>query len=500
MSRYSRILILLSVLLVLMACRIPFLSPRGERATPTVPAVQKPTAEPSEEGPPLLPTETEVPTSLPPTDIPEPTETPAPASLNESGPYVLFKSPGGIWISNPDGSFLTQVTDLEFQGDLRRALSPSGRRLALVVTTPEGQDLVLVDLPGGETKTVAHLVSITPDESANAVSPKSFIVYAVRDYNSLAWQPGDDRFLAFTGAMDGPTADLYLYDAVTGDITRLTSGPSQAVEPAWSPDGRYVIHFGVSWVPPLGGAIGAANRLDGAWSVRVSDREVIPLAKPKGTTHPNFAGWLDETHFLTYDSDETCFSQKLRGVDVTGGKPVPVMDFSFYYQVALSPEGTLIFSGAPGCANSPGEGIFLFSPGQDAPLRINEKRAYEVEWMPESQVFNAYPEGLFSSDGQTRYDPPVYDNSFDPAISMNGEQAWQVIENRKGRVMLSASGGDWKNILDGMVDALIWDPINGETLLMVLDDGTLYAASGPDFKPRAMGSLPAGVNQVIWGP
>src|SRR3990172_9141015 len=94
---------------------------------------------------PLTPTETPVPTQPPepsPSPAPlTPTDTPAPTSLNATGPFVVFKGQSGIWIANPDGSFPTQVSEIESQGDLRRAISPTGNRLALVIRNDQGLDL-----------------------------------------------------------------------------------------------------------------------------------------------------------------------------------------------------------------------------------------------------------------------------------------------------------------------------------------------------------------------
>jgi hypothetical protein len=133
-------------------------------------------------------------------------------------------------------------------------------------------------------------------------------------------------------------------------------------------------------------------------------------------------------------------------------------------------------------------------------MKLTDKRAWTVRWMPESRVFLAYPEALFSSDGSTRYDPPVYDKSYHPAISQKGYQAWEVIENQQGRVEVKVSDGNWQTILEeGTVEQLIWDPISGETLLIVLRDGSLYTASYPDFTPRLMGNV-SGTNQAIWLP
>lgn len=504
MQSHSKVLALLLAILFLPACII-FSRPVTPTAQATSSAKRVQSSSTPGAGPAaLVPTGTPFPqividtkTPFPPTPL-APSETPAPAGLNPSGPYVIFEAPTGVWISNPDGSFLTQLSNLEASNDLRQAISPKGDRMALVVRNDMGLDLMLVKIPGGETETITRLIDYTAQDAGNSVSAKSFAMYAIRDYPSLAWQPGEGRLLAFMGAMQGPTSDLYVYDTQTQKITQLTNGPSQAVMPSWSPDGQYILHFGVSWVPPFGGAILDANRLDGVWSVEASTGKVITLPKPAGN-NPNFAGWQDASHFITYDSNDTCYSQNLRSVDVVSGKATPVMLYSFYYQVVQSPEnGALLFAGATGCTTSLGDGVFLLPAGQSKPGMLTNKKAYEVTWIPESQVFYAYPEALFSADGQTRYDPPVYDVSFHPAISKEGYQAWQVIQNLKGTVVIKIAGGDWQTISTGFVDQLLWDPVMGKTLLIVMDDGTFYSAAFPDFVLHKMGKMDRSVSQAIW--
>jgi hypothetical protein len=177
------------------------------------------------------------------------------------------------------------------------------------------------------------------------------------------------------------------------------------------------------------------------------------------------------------------------------------MDYSFYTYIAQSPEnGALLFSSATGCPNSLGEGTFLLLPGQTTPKMLLDKRAWEIDWLPESKVFYAYPEALLSADGNTRYDPPVYDSSHHPAVSMKGYQAWEVIQNQAGVVMVKIHPGDWQTVFTGFVSQLIWDPIDGNTILIAQDDGSLYAASSPDFTPRSMGNLGGTIDQAIWLP
>ena len=240
-----------------------------------------------------------LPTPLPPD---RPTTQATPAGLALQGPYVLFAGQNiGVWLANPDGSYPTQLSDQwHFGFDLHHALSPRGDRLALVTQNEAGLDLVEITLPDGVSRTLAHLITITPDELVlNPTSDESVAGMMISQYDTVAWQPPDGRRIAFAGAEGGPTSDIYIVDTTTGEIQQLTDGPSQAIFPSWSPDGRYIYHVGVSLVPPFGGAIVGFNRIDGSWAVRVSDGEIIsqpPLVHPS-----DFLRWLDESHYLALD-------------------------------------------------------------------------------------------------------------------------------------------------------------------------------------------------------
>lgn len=482
MQKHYKFIVLILILIVSSSCQ-----PQAPVETTTSSATPDPTV--TKPPAPIL-TVTAPVTST----VPSPTTDPSiPVGL-----YTLYGGPEGIWISKPDGKSLTKLTDLGIDRiDLRRVRSPFGDRLALIVQTEEGLDLVEVLIPGGETKTIAHLYSITNEElTANPTSARAFTAYAIRDYDNLAWQPGG-RYLAFMGAMDGPTSDLYLYDTESGEIKRLTDGESQAVFPTWSWDGEFILLYGVSWKGPFGGAILGHDHIDEVVSVQVATEKGFTLPAPKSVAL-NFVGWQDARHYITYDSDETCYSQNLRIVDVVTGEATPIMDAGFYYEIAYSPYGSFLFASAAGCPNSPGEGTFLLPDGQTTPIQLLDKRVYEVSWVPESQAFYAYPEGFFSAEGTKVYEPPVYEKSFHPAISFNDYQAWEVIENQQGRVVVKVPGGDWQTVLEGDVEALAWNPMSPETLTIVLKDGSLYAASAPDFAPQLRGTV-EGVNQ-IWVP
>jgi hypothetical protein len=424
--------------------------------------------------------------------------------LNSHGPYVLFEGDAGIWITNPDGGFLTRISDRGIrnqQQDLHASISPRGDRIAMVITDAAGPDLVTFDLPSGTAKTIAHLQDITQKEiGLNSFTPKVFAYYAITRYPDLAWQPGAGSVLAFIGAIPGPTVDLYGYYFTAGTSRLLVKDPAQTIDPVWSPDGKYLLQVGINWVPPYGATYLGYHPMDGLWAVRLSDGVVIPQPAPKGD-YTNLIGWQDATHYLEYDSDDKCVARNLRLVDVTTGGETPIADFCLYTEPVLSPEnGAVIFSIDSSCGCSLEEGTYLVLPESLAPKKISDKKAYDLNWLPESRVFQAYPIGLFSADGSKHYDPPSAGSSYQPAVSKSGNLAWEVIENRIHRVKVKFPDGSWHAIMEGNVGAMVWDPDAGDTLLIALEDGTLYSASAPDFSPREMGFLPAVIRQAVWVP
>ncbi len=435
-----------------------------------------------------------------------PTATSAPATeLTPNGPYILYAKESGIWLSNADGTVLTKISSqTPGLGDLHSALSPSGKRLVFVSQNESGLDLLEVMIPSGETRILTHLMDITPDELiSDPTSKKAFAYYAIHDYPAVAWKPGSDDLLAFSGAIDGPTSDLYLYDFTTNAVVRLTDGGSQTIYPSWSPDGNYILHYGVSWVPPFGGAIVGFNRFDGIWAVEMSTRKVIQQPKPQ-VDLPLTLGWQyagENRHsYFAYDNQDICGSQNLRVVDALTGKSEAVMQESFYVISQNPTSSRFLFSASADCKNSPGLGVYLYSPDGGQLEKLSDAKAYEISWQPEGGAFYAYPLGLFSEDG-VNYPPPFVDKSYHPALSKLGYQAWEVIENRQGRTILSTDGKTWQDVLPGLVDGLLWDPVKGDTLMIALADGSLYRASSPQFEPLYAGSLEGhGLTQMIWVP
>jgi hypothetical protein len=90
--------------------------------------------------------------------------------------------------------------------------------------------------------TSAFLAGVTAEEAAE--SAWGALQAGIR---AVDWSP-DGQLLAFAGQIDGATSDVYTFDVTTGDVRRLTDGPSQVQYVDWSPDGRWIAHGSAFWV------------------------------------------------------------------------------------------------------------------------------------------------------------------------------------------------------------------------------------------------------------
>lgn len=99
------------------------------------------------------------------------------------------------------------------------AVSPDGKKLAMILSKSGSPDLYVSDLNGGNLK---QLTSTKEDES------------------SPCWSP-DSQTICFVSRERGP-ASLFTVPASGGTMSRLrTLGVPNATEPDWSPDGRWII-------------------------------------------------------------------------------------------------------------------------------------------------------------------------------------------------------------------------------------------------------------------
>ena len=168
-------------------------------------------------------------------------------------------------------------------------------------------------------------------------------------------------------------------------------------------------------------------------------------------------------------------------------------------EVGFSQEsGTILVSNNSDCSCSPGEGLFLLSKEQFDPVFLLSGYILEINWMPENKAFWAYPEALVSGDGSEIYIPPPVRDAYNPAISKAGYEAWKIYQDGQPELVIKSEGGEWQTFMVDKIDQLLWDPVSGETLLIILSNGTLYKASAPNFNPVEIANFGAGIRETGW--
>lgn len=426
------------------------------------------------------------------TEEPGPTQIASPradAPLSISGPWWVFSTQNGLWAVNPDGSGLQQLTDsLNLLSDLPDGAAPLGGHLAYITGTDtiHGLTLNLLSLPSGENRIITPLTSAESEPAPEAIQLDESIeaVRAVVYDKSFDWSP-DGKHLAFMGVMEGPTSDLYVYSLEDGEIVRHTDGPTQGIRPIYGPLGRYILHAGVG---SLGS--GAGMNMKGFWVGRADGSEFRSLFDPSESGDEIVVGWVDPQTFLVFSWTAWGGMRDLRTIDVETGEAEIIWEGCFGESVGLNePTGTVLLAVPGTYANCiPGvlQGLYMVSAVGGSVFRVVEDEARYIRWSDEARLFFALTEyGILAVDQDGNLiDLNVPEGSaWFPAVAPGSRQlAW------------TGNSGVWIGSLTSSLDEppieifsqpswpAAWSP-DGQYLLFINREGSLYVAQEPDFTP-----------------
>lgn len=405
--------------------------------------------------------------------------------LELTGPWWTFSTSVGFFAINPDGSGLTRFYPDEILPPHvhRIQASASGGHLAFL--TGNGiynTTLHVVSFPDLAPVAEKALTSedSEPGPGASPGDPSGEAVRAMIDAPSLAFSP-DGRDLAFMGAIQGPTSDLYVLSLATGDTTRLTDGPSQGYQPVWSPDGRYIVHTGVRTF-----GSGAGYAMEGIWAAQADDSGVVTLYDPSDSGAEQVLGWVDNTTFVVHSWDTFCGPNNLRLFDV-GTQQSVVLWPEYFQSVAFDPlDATALAAVSSEECNSDGQaGLFSVPADGRAPLRFVEDKARRVTWSPEAELFLASTEfGVLAidSDGQfVDLDVPQGAEGLPAVAAGSRDLAWRGQSLWVGPLLGSIDNPP-REVFAEPVYRATWDP-SGQSILFFADRG-LYVAVRPEFTPK----------------
>ena len=126
------------------------------------------------------------------------------------------------------------------------------------------------------------------------------------------WSP-DGHTLAFASGSDGPSSDVFTYNVDTGDVTRITSGPSEVYRIIWSPDGKWILNSGIYWV---------GEGMCGTWYLSAADGFgssgfTVTSALDKNSIRGcDFNGWVSNEQALTFEDANGLGTYDLELMDI----------------------------------------------------------------------------------------------------------------------------------------------------------------------------------------
>ena len=529
LSQKAWIAILGAVILICMGCFVvfsgtaffgglfaanvfPFSNGEAPREpTPTATRTRTPTIT-------LTPRPSRTPTGSPaPTKTPRashtPGSTPTPVvTLLSSEPkeqWLLSRAENELWVSATDGGGMSLLETEEIVSplDLSRAVSPQGGHIAYVTIDEEARTyslkLKVVHIPGGDL--VKEISLISPDfeegEEEGERSPEAAL--AITEQEAVAWSP-DGQQLAFIGVMEGNSADLYLYDLRYDSITRLSSEPSQAYAPSWSPDSRYIVYFGTEYF-----GLEGTYEMTGAWAARPNQSGgVIKLYEPDSGGEV-LVGWSDLREFVVASYDVDCEFYNLRLVDVETQQTTEYYP-GCHTNAALDPEtkGVMLtvsdyLSTDCICQEDDTQaGIYLIPNGKGLARLVKEEDPLTVQWQPDARLFyvtNVDDEkSAFNTDEEEVALPEEVGAVYPEIAPVSGWWAWVMPpeDEQTGLWVGDTQDRALRKIFDDEVSLLLWND-DGQSLVFFSEE-LMYIAREPNFEPLAAAEFAAPVDQAVW--
>lgn len=495
-------------------------------------------------------------------DDPSSPARPSSAHLPAPGPYLIHRVAAAtdavgtrvaavsgttdIAVRTADGTLAAtwRIPDGGRLRDVSSALSPDGRWLAYVtgdepdwhLSAPMTMPLTLhvLDLAEGREAYATRLLHAgieddlrvqagevdvsyfdgTPTPSASSTAAPSIptpwqtgwgeedVVCAFRaGLGVVAWSPVGTH-LAFVGALDGPSGDVYVVAVDGWQVRRVSDEPTHAFRLAWSPDGQWILHEGSHVCYRAAGAAAAestdASSVDGAIRYQVWD----------GSNTGSWLGvwpdaWLGDREAIVHREDNGCGICSIVGVDVRTGITRTLADgMSATFVVdartnQIAVGGELYGSKDSGTVE---RGTFLLNADDVSLERLSEQACLVDRWgAPVRPFVRLEGRGVGWCDtaafGAGVEDVPVGPFGRFPRTRVSEAGTWRVVFDDRGWTLFDPDGGAHaEHTQDGITD-VIFRPDEGGLFWSAGE--ALWYADAPDGEARRIAPFTAGGGQRV---
>jgi hypothetical protein len=490
LDRIAQRLLLIGVgilfVVVSASCNMPSLDFTDDLATLAPTPTWTPESEQATEVPTEKPSETAKPEDTSTPSAPRgPTMTPlAPAfapqvPLSDEGPWLIYRAGEGhsqsstLFIINSDGSGrrpLSSGISQDFDGEV----NPSGDRFAYILPGSAQADrvphLVVRRIPEGEIETDIPLISEDVWETlAGQGELIDQILAALSGPEAFEWSPHvGGHYLAFAAALDKPKLNLYRFDTWSNNIRPLTEGPNHRYQPFWSPDGQWILHLEVEEFGE-----GGLWEVESMSAVSFDGSDSKGLYDTKGNRHRPIM-WLSDTTFLVTESSSSG-PRNLMRAKTNGSSPdvlyqgaLPVLD-----ETSIDDLQTVVAFCLRQDQGSPGIYFYYFEDGETDLVLPGVCRS--VAWWPGKGVFVANGVEGTALIRRTGEVVKQMEEIQDP-VSLSSDGQWMVSYGEEGATVYTHIGTLIREITDGAVQQVIWQPGAGGFFLDLYEKGNSSGA------------------------
>jgi hypothetical protein len=261
--------------------------------------------------------------------------------------------------------------------------------------------------------------------------------------------------------MDGPSAEVYLYDLNTRSITRVSADPAQNYWPSWSPDGKHLLFLGADVF-----GSGAGFAMNGVWSADGDGSNVTLLYHPTSSGE-EMLGWRDNENAVLESWDPIHGPTHLRLYNITTKTTTALEDGPVMGAVADA--GSVVPANEPGAVLfGQTTGLTFLAPDQTDPSQLSGNQVNTIRWIRDSAMFEVeFQEGnlaTFQSDGSHRQDAPAVLSragiGYTDVAMYGAIWAWTANSRDIAGVWITGPGLDIPQIYNGPAVAPLWDPHN----------------------------------------